>query len=50
MALEIFEEQQASVVDDICSDQDCPECRYWHRLYDIIEVIQEALENKNGLN
>ena len=50
MALEIFEEQQASVVDDICSDQDCPECSYWHRLYDIVEVIHEALENKNGLN
>jgi len=50
MALEIFEEQEASIVDDTCADRDCPACSYWHRLYDIIEAIHEALENKNGLN
>ena len=50
MALEIFEEQEASIDGDTCADPECPECSYWHRLYDIIEVIHEALENKNGLN
>lgn len=49
MALEILEEQEAAIVDDTCTDRDCPECGYWHRLYDAIEAIQEALD-KNGLN
>lgn len=50
LALEFLEEQEDAIDDTGCGDPECDECAYMYQLRGIIEVIQEALENKKGLN